>query len=159
MALEQFTDYFSEISLDITKFNIDNDIQYPNVQPIEFKLLDLFDLYKVDLDEIQNLLEEYTLDDNDRPDLLAKRVYGDSNLWWLNLFINQRSYFDLPLKDEKLHELATYLYNNEYKYSSVSKYYDILKEKNEAKRTFKVVKKKYLYALLRQIYGKLENER
>ncbi len=155
MPIELFSDYFNTVTLDISEFNEDNSIEYNNVQPVAFELKSLYNFLNIDFDDYEGYYEDYTLDDNDRPDLLAKRLYGNENLWWLLLTINRISWYDLPLKDETLFEMAEALFDSEYKYSSVNKYYEVLKEINEEKRKIKIIKKQYLYLVLRDIHTKL----
>jgi len=155
--INQFSSYFEIITIDLSKFNIDYDVEFDNVQPIQANIKTLYKFMNYDFDELEDFYEDYTLDDFDRPDLLAKRLYGDENLWWLILTINNISYYELPLTDENLYEMATYLFNNEYKYS-LSTYYDLLKEENELKRAIRILKPQYTYLILRQIYDKLKRK-
>lgn len=153
--ISNFDSYLKLLTLDVSKFNDDNNIEYSNVQLIQFELNTLYNFMNYDFDLLEDFYEDYTLDDNDRPDLLAKRLYEDENLWWVILVINKISYYDLPLTDEKLYELATYLFETEYKYSSIAIYYEVLKEINEAKRKIKIIQPQNLYLILRQIYEQL----
>jgi len=152
MGIEVFSDYLEEIELDISKFNKDNNIKYQNTQKINFKLKNLQSFSGIDFTEIHEYCDNYFINNNDRFDQISMKLYNSTLFWWLIPLINNISYYDMPLSEVKLSELALYLYENEYKYSSKDVYYEKLKEVNNLKREIKVIKSEYLYIILRKIY-------
>jgi hypothetical protein len=153
MSLENFNDYFSTIELDISQYNKDNCIKYKNTQPIMFDMKNLQSMSSINISEMNDdLYDTYFINNNDRPDTISMKLYENVNFWWVNLLVNNITYYDMPLEESNLQDLAIYLYETEYKYSSVDIYYNKLKEINDMKREIKVIKPKYLYIILRKIY-------
>ena len=152
MSLEIFSDYLEEIELDISQYNKDNNIKYNNKQPIVFNLKNLQSFSGIDFTELHEYCDNYFINNDDRFDKISNKIYETTTFWWLIPLINNISYYDMPLSEVKLKELALYLYENEYKYSSEDIYYEKLKEVNDLKREIKVIKSEYLYIILRKIY-------
>jgi len=155
MSIENYFDYFKSIELDISEFNYDNNIEYSNVQPITFEMLNIYAFTDINFDVIlENYTEDYILNSEERPETLSVKLYGSVDFWWVNLLINRKSMYDFPMSSLKIKQMVQELYDNEYKYS-YDTYYNILKRVNELKTNFKVVKKDYLYLVLREIYNKI----
>lgn len=151
--IEKLDSYFKSIELDISQYNNDNNIKYTNIQPITFQLKDLYNFTNLIFnDNIDEYLEDYIINEEERPDIIAQKLYGIIDLWWINLLINNISYYDFPLTDDKISEMAEYLYVNEAKYSSVDSYKKVLTDINDKKRLIKVVKEDYVYIILRDVY-------
>jgi len=154
MATYDFYKYFENVNIDVSKLNKKYGIIYPNYQPTNFNLKNLFSQISMDdISSFERYYDDYIITDNERPDQIAFKLYEDVNLWWLNLVINKISYFDFPINDEKLYDMSKYLYQTEYKYS-LDKYISILKEFNENKRKIKVVKSSQVNIILSNIFNK-----
>jgi len=152
MGIENFSDYYDKVDLDISQFNDDNNIKYSNIQPVEFTLVSLYNFIDVNLTDILELCDEYAINDEERPDTISQKLYGSEDLWWVSLLINRISYYDFPLSETNLNTLSEYLYEQEYKFNSPDIYYNYLKEINDLKRNISVIKEEYLYILLRKIF-------
>lgn len=81
--------------------------------PDTTKYVEIPKLYKTD----PRYFLKYSIRDNDRPDELAHRIYGDSSLYWLILSMNDMWPYQehWPMDQEQLAEymVAKYPYNNE----------------------------------------------
>lgn len=153
MATYDFYKYFDNVNVDVTELNKKYGIVYPNSQPTNFDLKNLFfQISLPEFTEIERYFEDYIITENERPDQIAYKLYEDVNLWWINLVINKISYFDFPINDDQLYTLAGYLYENEYKFT-LEKYIDILKNINESKRNIKVIKPEHINIFLSNIFN------
>ena len=151
MPLENFSDYLKTTKLNISDFNKEKDIQYPYFQSENFELIDLSLMKNIDFSILDDYMEDYLIDGDERPDTISIKLYGSSDYWWVNLVINQMSYYDLPLSEKSLKTLANDLYETEGIYSSVDNYYLVLKEVNDYKRKIKVIREDSLFSALRKL--------
>lgn len=64
------------------------------------------------------LYDEYDIDDNDTPELIADKVYGDPSLHWVIMIANQRYDYirDFPLSERELDELVRAKYGTDNMY-------------------------------------------
>lgn len=70
------------------------------------------------LDDVKKYAEafiDYRLTDDDRPDIMAHRLYGDSGLHWIILLFNDiyDLYYDWPMTDAELYEYCVSKYGAE----------------------------------------------
>jgi len=153
--IENFGDYFSDITVDLSEFNKENNIGFANVQPVIFNLKNVFAIYKLQdllLNDMSDITEDYYIKDDMTPEQISKELYSDYNFWWVNLLINKISIIDFPINEESLIALSKKLNITEKQFSSSKIYYDLLREANDKRRTIKVIKSKYLLLFLRQLY-------
>lgn len=155
MATYDFYKYFDTVQVDLRDIVKKYNLIYPNEQDTVYNIRNLFNLMNLNRNIISNIeqyFDNYIIVNDERPDIIAYKLYEDVNLWWLNLYINNISYFDFPLSDKSLYQLANELYYNEYKYS-LEKYVEILTQQNEKKRNIKVVKPNQINLVLTTLFN------
>lgn len=74
--------------------------------PVNGKFIVLRDItlnvrFKKEFIENTDVYSEYDIEDNDTPNIIADKLYGDENLYWLLMLFNQRYDYvnDFPLQD------------------------------------------------------------
>lgn len=62
--------------------------------------------FKKEFIENVNVYAEYDIEDNETPEIIAEKLYGDPNLYWMLMLFNQRYDYvnDFPLADMSLAE-------------------------------------------------------
>lgn len=69
--------------------------------------------------ENTNVYAEYDIESNETPEIIADKLYGDANLYWILMLFNQRYDYvnDFPLQDWVFSEFVQnkYGFGNEYK--------------------------------------------
>jgi len=75
--------------------------------------------FKKEIIENTNVYAEYDIENNETPEIIAEKLYGDPNLYWILMLFNQRYDYvnDFPLHDWMLAEYIERKYGsgNEYK--------------------------------------------
>ena len=68
--------------------------------------------------------EYYKIQENERPDQIAQRVYNDSELDWVVILVNniQDYYSDQPLSNAELHNYLIEKYGSEDKLTEIHHY-------------------------------------
>jgi hypothetical protein len=68
--------------------------------------------FKKEFIENVNVYAEYDIENNETPEIIADKLYGDSNLYWILMLFNQRYDYveDFPLQDWVLSEYITKKY-------------------------------------------------
>lgn len=92
--MSRFLDKFPKIPYDINKSGYSN---YDNVTDISFR----FSIIKDTLNST-SAYYEYVIRDGDTPEILADRVYGDPEAYWIILYANNiyDPQYDWPLNDD-----------------------------------------------------------
>lgn len=74
--------------------------------------------FKKEFIENVNVYAEYDIENNETPEIIADKLYNDSNLYWILMLFNQRYHYvnDFPLQDWVLSEYISNKYGvgNEY---------------------------------------------
>ena len=93
MAIENFFDYFDDVTIDLTDYNDENNIEYTNIQPIIVTMQSLYKfINSTDLSKYDEYCYDYNLGDYERPDLLSRKLYNTTDFWWVNLLLNNNEY-------------------------------------------------------------------
>lgn len=137
-----YFDQFSEIEIDLSQYlintaNSGSAYILSNRQPVKTKIKNLFtkyefnNTYKKDI----NLISRYSINEGELPEVTSFNNYKTVDFWWLILVFNniENPLKDWPLDQSQLNELTDSLYNKENKYTRQT-YFDLLFERNEAKR-------------------------
>jgi len=141
--------YSIDLSSYLKKYNIINSsLQTPE---IEFKQVVNYVYYQNKID-ISNITDDYILSITDRPDTLSLKLYDTTDYWWVNLAINNISYYDFPLDEISLNSLANYLYR-EYREYSLDTYIQFLENMNVEKRKIKIIKPENIIDFMKELGG------
>lgn len=165
-----FFDQFQEIQVDLTpyldEFSTEEDkLVFSNLQPVKTNLKNLFEHINVVTSYKENILlfEQYEVQDGDRIENVAYKLYKNVNYWWvIALFNNIRNpWTDWVKTDDQLHELAEKLAYTHQVYPKKT-YYKLLFDKNEALRNITVLKRGHINDLvwqMRKLITAKRNER
>ena len=74
---------------------------YRNTKVISNQYLDVLDLASIDIDNTSTKTVTIEPKHENKPDLLAHELYGNSKLWWVFALFNQDSLAD-PIVDFKI---------------------------------------------------------
>jgi|SRR6056300_1079198 hypothetical protein len=112
--MSEYFSYFPTTQHDLT--NVGQTIDVTNI-------LRRF-IIRNNLQDRTDVFYEYTLQSGDRPDVVAEKYYGDSDLAWLVLHFNDLTdpYFDYPMFDK---DLETFIKN---KYQSIPRAQSLVHE-------------------------------
>lgn len=101
-----FLDKFPRVPYDINKSNYSN---YENITDITFR----FSVIKQVLDNT-SAYYEYVIRDTETPEILADRVYGDPQSYWIILYANNifDPQYDWPLNDDALEKFIISKYGS-----------------------------------------------
>jgi len=131
--------YFSKL---LEKRTTDDEIEIYNL------------LRSVRVDQILNdkYLIDYTIKDGDSPEQIAHNVYGNIDLWWIPLVVNniKDRFYEFPMNDRVLRDYYTYLVG----LGETPTYSDMVTE-NNAKRNIKIIDPKFISGFLYQIEEKI----
>ena len=77
-----------------------------------------------DLESIFTTFDFYQVEENERPEQIAQKVYGDSGLDWVVRLVNniQDYYSDWPLNNSELHNYLIEKYGDEDKLTEIHHY-------------------------------------
>lgn len=89
-----------------------NDIEYNGV-----RIADIFHNIGFYYDIIGSNfeLEDYTIKSNDRPEMVSYKLYGDPNLYWVLLLVNDITdpFHGWMLEEQAVHETVSHMFSND----------------------------------------------
>lgn len=113
-----------------------------------------YDILKL-LSGYNNIFLKVKVDDNSSLESLSLRYYETKQYFWVIALANEMTdmFYDFPLKDEELRELAQKQFDAGLKPTgySVDQIYQDLKDENEKKSTINVLKPEYVGILIKKI--------
>jgi hypothetical protein len=143
-----FSDYLKELGIKFSNFqNVKCEFSVLNVN----KMLPIIDKYILD----NNNISEYELKVTDTLFSVANDIYGDEDSWWLILYMNNMTGFDLPMTNSEINEIAEILFVNDKIYSSKKVYFDIIYEYVESKKKIKIIKSDKFNEIMRNVNKEL----
>lgn len=128
--------------------------------------------------ENKNAYFEYTIEDGEKPETIADRYYGDPELHWIILYMNDiiDPFYDLPLSGENFEKFLTEKYGvdneNETHHYELEDGTQVTPENsgavpitnreyeerlNESKRTIKILKEEFITKVTREFKQLLRN--
>jgi hypothetical protein len=146
-----------------------------------YSITDFFNRVKSDHNNVYTSLayEEYDIKEAETPEILAARIYGDSQLHWIILIVNEiiDPRFDWPLSSQALNNYIEDKYGingggfihhyindaGDIVHSSYAgaKYpvsnFEYENDVNETKRTIKILKPKYAPAFVKSFKAKIQS--
>lgn len=147
-----FFDQFKDMEIDLTKFlkemsAEDYELKFSNIQPVKIKIKNLFEQYRI-VDKIKSqgaAFETYSILEGEKPEDISQKFYDTIDFWWLILMFNniKNPFFDMPLSEEQVIQLAATLYTEEGKYPK-QVYYRLIFHENEKKRNIIIPRKPYV---------------
>ena len=120
----------------------------------------------IDLFKSQNpeFFEKYFIEDGQTPELIAYNYYGNQDLWWLILILNdiKDPFFDWCLSSTELEEWSIYQAeleadNGTYTEERREEILNQLKTDNENKREIYLLRPEYVNTLLIELIKNTEN--
>ena len=119
----------------------------------EFQVRDIFKKYILDDPIDPKHLFTKTLQDHETLESVALAEYGDTELFWVLVIINdiRDMVFDLPLPDNTIQEIARAMAtdeNDQFDPFVFSQAYDELQDEQDAKRKIKVLKSAFINQFL-----------
>lgn len=145
--------------------------QLPKIQiefeNVEYTIRNIFlkigfiDLFK---SENPEFFDKYFIEDNQTPELIAYKYYGNQDLWWLILILNdiKDPFFDWCLSDAELEQWSIYQAQLEadsdtYDEDDRLEILTTLKTVNENKREIYLLRPEYVNTLLVELVKNTEN--
>lgn len=160
MPTLNFLDQFKDITVDLSSFFSDYDITFSNEQGNTVTLKNIFEVTKFDPDLIKDNKNfyRYRVENNDPPDVVAKKVYGNRDFWWVVYISNniKNPFTEWLLSDDQIYEISKFMSDNEDKFS-FDGYYNILDMINEERREIFLLRKENLTKLIKIIKNKLKS--
>jgi len=143
-----YFDQFKDMEIDLTEYLLsastpEYQLKFSNLQPVVVKVKNLFEQFQV-IDTYKRdaaTFIKYKVQDNERIENISEKFYETPDFWWiLCVFNNIRNpFYDLPLSENQIIELARRLGTEEKKYPE-SVYYKLIFGANEEKREINVPK-------------------
>ena len=150
-------DYNKTHTIDLSDYFKKYSVINPAIQLPEIQISQLYNYKSIaDKIDISEYTTDYILSTNDRPDTLSMKLYDTQNYWWVNMSINDMSYYDFPLSDSSINTLANYLYTTERAFS-LATYIKYIEIENNTKRNIKIIESDKLLNFLTD-YNRTVNE-
>jgi hypothetical protein len=158
---EQYSQMTVDLTAYLSNFSTESySLKFSNLQPVVTSVMNLFDVYQINLDMAANYSNfgPYTISDGDRPDNLSFNNYKTVEFWWLILLVNgiRDPFMQWPLTQDQLNRLVDQKFASEGLYTWQT-YYDMLFGANEAKRSIMMPTPPALYDIIFQLRSAVLN--
>ena len=143
-----YFDQFKDMEIDLTDYLIrhsspEYQLKFSNLQPVVVTVKNLFEQFKV----IETYKRDaatfikYRAQDNERIENISQKFYSTPDFWWILCIFNdiRNPFYDLPLSENQIIELARRLGDEERKYPE-KVYYNLIFNENENRRELNVPK-------------------
>lgn len=128
----------------------------PIISHGDLQVRDIFNKYILDFPLEESHLYTKTMLEHETLESVAHEEYGDSELYWVLVIINniRDMIFDLPLPDDVLQTIAKQMTIDDFGSLDLPTYgtnYDALQDENNDKRKIKVLKSEYVNDFLSDV--------
>lgn len=151
-----YFDQFKDMEIDLTDYLIrysseDYQLKFSNLQPVKVTVKNLFEQFRV-IDTYKRdaaTFIKYKAQDNERIENISQKFYSTPDFWWVLCVFNdiRNPFFDLPLSEAQIIELARRLGDEEKKYPE-QVYYRLIFDKNEDRRELNIPKSELIGAVV-----------
>lgn len=159
MATFNFLEQFSNIEIDLSGILDEFNIELSNDQPVKATIKNIFEIVKFDHKTLflNASFTEYEIEQNDLPEDIALKYYGNLDYWWLVLLSNNivNPFTEWHLSDDQIYDIALFLSQNQNELS-FDGYYNVLAEQNDNKRKIQLLKRDYLPRFLKELKSRIK---
>ena len=143
-----YFDQFKDMEIDLTEYLIkasepEYQLKFSNLQPVVVSVKNLFEQFQV-IDTYKRdaaTFTKYGVQDNERIENVSEKFYATPDFWWILCIFNdiRNPFYDLPLSENQIIQLAKRLGDEERKYPE-KVYYKLIFNKNEDRREINIPK-------------------
>lgn len=143
-----YFDQFKDMEIDLTEYLIEAStpeyqLKFSNLQPVVVTVKNLFEQFQV-IDTYKRdaaTFIKYSVQDNERIENVSEKFYSSPDFWWILCIFNEirNPFYDLPLSENQIIQLAKRLGDEERKYPE-KVYYKLIFNKNEDRREINIPK-------------------